>query len=292
MNRDTGRQVFDALERRLSLLAPARPRLALSGSQVLGQLRNRISRRWPSPVQIQTLFPTLDRRAAERIAWRIGGIEACNRVLVDCIRRAGIGPVRPLIRMSAAALSALRPPLLLGTFHVGAVHALEPALEQLPGPVLALRHGPLHTAAPPLEIVSTEGDEQRRAAVFHRALTHLLQGGGFVVLALDVVPGIGLQVPCLGRTIELARGPFALARLTGAPLVPLVARWRRSGVEVLTGEPLDPRETEPTLDAAVDPTAWESALAAATARWLERYLQGAPAELGLGLLRSLLSSSS
>jgi hypothetical protein len=169
------------------------------------------------------------------------------------------------------------------------VHALEPALEQLPGPVLALRHGPLHTAAPPLEIVTTEGDEQCRAAVFGRALIHL-QRGGFVVLALDVVPGTGLRVPCLGRTVELARGPFALARLTGAPLVPLVARWRRSGVEVLTGEPLDSLETKPARDPVVDPSAWESALAAAAARWLEGYLQETPAELGLGLLRILLSS--
>lgn len=287
MSREAGRQIFDALERRLSVLAPARPRLALSSGRVLGQLRNRLSRRWPSPEQIQTLFPALDRRAAARVAWRIGGLEARNRVLVDCIRRAGIGPMRSLVRTSAAALSTLRPPLLLGTFHVGAVQALGPALARLPGPVLALRHGPLYTAGSPLEIVTTEGDEQRRAAAFHRALTHL-HGGGCVVLALDVVPGTGLRVPCLGRTVELARGPFALARITGVPLVPLVARWRRSGVEILTGEPLD---SKLALDPAVDPTVWESALAAAAARWLERYLQDAPAELGLGLLRNLLSPS-
>ena len=68
----------------------------------------------------------------------------------------------------------------------------------------------------------------------------------------------------------------------------VLARWRRSGVEILTGEPLD---SKLALDPAVDPAAWESALAGAAARWLERYLQDAPAELGLGLLRSLLSLS-
>jgi hypothetical protein len=282
VSREAGRQIFDALERRLALLAPAQLRLALSGTHMLGELRNRLSRQWPSPQQIQALFPDLDRRAAARVAWRIGGLEARNRILVDCIRRAGIEPVRALVRASAPALATLRPPGLLGTFHVGAVHALEPALERLPAPALALRHGPLHKSAPPLEIVTTEGDEQDRAAVFRRLLSHL-QDGGFVVLALDVVPGIGLRVPCLGRTIELARGPFALARLTGAPIVPLVARWRRGGVEVVTGAPL-------TVDPTVDPSVRENALAAAAGRWLERYLQEMPAELGLGLLRTLLSS--
>jgi len=290
VSRSAGRLVFDALERRLSLLAPVRPRLALSGTRVLGQLRNRLSGQWPSPEQIRTLFPHLDPREAARVAWRIGGLEARNRVLVGCIRNAGMAAVRPLVRTSAAALSVLRPPLLLGTFHVGAVQALAPALERFPGPVLGLRQGVLSAAAQPLTLVTTEGDEQSRAAVFLHALNHL-QSGGFVALALDVVLGAGLRVPCLGRTIELARGPFALARLTGARLVPLAARWRRGGVEILIGEPLEPEPIrDPAADPTVDPADWENALAVAAGRWLERYLQSAPAELGLGLLRILLSS--
>ncbi|HJX29911.1 MAG TPA: hypothetical protein VJ885_18570, partial [Thermoanaerobaculia bacterium] len=172
-----------------------------------------------------------------------------------------------------------------------------PALERLPGPVLALRQGLLATPQAPVEVVSTEGDDQRRAAVFQRALAHL-GAGGFVVLALDVAPGPGLRVPCLGRTLELARGPFALARLTGAPLMPLVARWtapwKQGGVEIVTSEALTPSarlspgERERGV-ASTDP-AWEGALATAAASWLERYLLEAPAELGLGLLRALLTS--
>ena len=172
-------------------------------------------------------------------------------------------------------LAALRPPLLLGTFHVGAVHALGPALERLPGPVLALRHGLLYSPDPPVEIVTTEGDDQQRAAAFQRALARL-DSGGFAVLAVDVVPGSGLPVSCLGRTLELARGPFALARLAKVPLAPLLARWRGGEVEVEVGQPIHGEE--------------ESALAAAAARWLEQYLLDSPAELGLGLLRRLLGS--
>jgi hypothetical protein len=274
VSRAAGRNAFAALEGGLAPLAARHPALALSVASILGRLRNRLSRRWPSPEQVRSLFPHLTHRAASRVAWSIGGLEARNRILAACIRRAGLEPVRPLVR-TPPAFASLRPPLILGTFHVGAVHAFGPALERLPGPVLALRHGPLYSPRPPVEIVTTEGDGQQRAATFQRALAHL-ESGGFVVLALDVVPGSGLPTSCLGRTLELARGPFALARLAKAPLVPLVARWRRGGVDIEIGN-------------AIDGDA-ENDLAISAARWLERYLLDSPAELGLGLLRRLLGS--
>ena len=280
MIRTGARRVFDLLESALTPLVPRAPRLALGGAATLGALRNRISRRWPSPDDVRQLFPTLDPATAARVAWTIGGLEARNRAAVAGIRRAGFQAVRPLVRIPES-FARLRPPLVLGTFHVGAVQALGPALEGLPGPVLALRQGILHPLRPPVEVASTEGDEQRRAAVFQRALTHL-GAGGFVVLALDVTPGPGLRVSCLNRPLELARGPFALSRLAGAPLMPLVARWRRGGVEIVTGEELAPSPAPRGRDG-------EGALAASAADWLERYLREAPEEIGLGLLRALLN---
>jgi hypothetical protein len=274
------RLAFDALERGLVPLAPLQPRWALSAASALGSLRNRLSHRWPSPAQVRSLFPHLDRRSAERVAWAVGGCEARNRLLIARLRRTGLERLRPLTR-APAELSELRPPLVLGFFHVGAVHALGAAIEKLPGPVLMLRQGSLYTPRPPVVLETTEGDDQRRAAAFRRALVQLARGG-FVVVALDIVPGPGFRVPCLGRTIELARGPFAMARLTGAPILPLVARWRRGGVEIEVGEAL-------AGDPASGPGAWESALAASAGRWLERYLLESPAETGLGLLRTLLA---
>jgi hypothetical protein len=274
------RRLFDGLEGRLIGLAlrhPRHRRVALSLAGALGSSRNRLSRRWPDPEQVQTLFPALSRSEAARVAWRIAALEARNRLLVGCIRRAGAGPVRPLVE-TPEAFAALRPPLLLGTFHVGAIHALEPALEKLPGPVLALRQGRLYPADLPVEVLSTEGNEQSRAAVFLRALAHL-RAGGFVVTALDVVSGTGgagLAAPCLGRTLDVARGPFTLARLAGVPIVPIAARWQQGRVKVAVGEALTSSD--------------EAELAGATALWLERYLLKSPGELGLGLLRSLLSS--
>lgn len=270
----SGARIFDALEHGPAWLARRDPKLALALAGGIGQVRNRLSRRWPSPEQVRTLFPGLDRRAAARVAWSIGGLEARNRLLVDCLRRAGSDPVQPLVRCPAS-FAALRPPAILGTFHVGAIQALGPVVERLPGPVLTLRRGRLYVPRSPVEVASSEGDEQSRAVLFRRALVHLGRGG-FVVLAFDVTPGATLEAACLGRTISLARGPFALARLTGAPLLPLVARWRREGIEVVLGERL------------VSDLPEESALAASAARWLESYLLASPEDLGLGLLRSLL----
>jgi hypothetical protein len=268
----SGRQLFDNLEQGLAVLAAGSPRTALAVAGALGRLRNRLSRNWPSPEQIRTLFPHLNPRAAARVAWRIGGLEARNRLLVARVLREGLDSVRPLIR--PLAFDGLRPPLILGTFHVGALHALGAAIEHMPGRVLALRQGLMYTPRPPVELLTTEGDTQRRAAVFQKMLS-CLEDGGTVLTALDVAPGASLRVPCLGHSLTLARGPFALARITGAPIVPLVARWRGGEVEVETGPPLEGPDDEERL-------------AASAAVWLERYLLASPAETGLALVRNLL----
>jgi hypothetical protein len=270
------RQTFDALERGLERLAASHPRLALSAAGALGSLRNRLSRRWPSPAQIQALFPHLAAGAASRVAWTIGATEARNRLLTARIRTSGLAPSRPLVR-SPAAFAGLRPPMILGFFHVGPVQALTAAVERLAGPALILRLGFLYPPEPPVAVLSIEGDGQRRAAALRRAIAHL-SAGGFVVVAFDAAPVPGLGAPCLGHTLEVARGPLALARLTGAPLRPMVARWQGTWVEIEIGEEL----------AAAQEEIQESALAAAAARWLEGYLLASPGELGLGLLRSLL----
>lgn len=228
------RRVFDLLERGLPPLAARWPRPAYAAAALLGAQRNRLSRRWPSPEQVLALFPRLGRPDAERVAWEIAGNEARNRLLIEVIRRGGPAPVRPLVRTAEEVFAPLRPPLVLGMFHSGTIQALNVAVERLPGRVLVLRQGALYPSAPPVEVASTDGDGQHRAAAFRRALLHLKEGG-FVILALDVVQGPGLPVACLGHPLELARGPLALARLTGAPLRPIVARWEGGRIGIVVG---------------------------------------------------------
>ena len=246
----------------------------------IGRLRNRLSRRWPSPDQVHTLFPSLNRRDAARVAWKIGGIEARNRILASYLERDSDRMLRGLMPRPAQALSRLHPPFILGFFHVGAPHALGAVLEWLPVPVLALRFGLRRPAVPSLTVLTTEGSTQQRALVFSRAIAHL-QACGVVASALDFVSGPSLRVSFFGRSLALARGPFAMARLAGVPLVPLAARWHGGIVEVEVGEEL-------VADSFSNTEICERKLAAAAAGWLENYLRSDPGEMGLGLLHQLV----
>src|SRR5262249_18921861 len=147
------------------------------------------------------------------------------------------------------------------------VHALVPAFEQLPAPVIAVRHSLLHPARPPVLQAETAGGREHRRELFQRLLAHL-KDGGFVATALDVVPGAGVSGPCLGHRVSVARGPLGRARLSGVPIVPVVGRFREGGIDVVSGEPL-PLPPACGEDGAAE---WESALAASVAGWLERYL--------------------
>ena len=95
LTRSGVRRAFTGLERWLTPLAARHPGPALAAAGGLGRLRNRLSGRWPSPEQVRTLFPHLDERAAARVAWSLGGLEARNRLLVACLLRAGLAPIRP-----------------------------------------------------------------------------------------------------------------------------------------------------------------------------------------------------
>lgn len=260
---------FDGGAIALARLAITHPRAAYALATILGTFRHRLTRRWPAVDEVRALFPALSLLAAKTIADGIAALHERNRVLVHSIRRYGIEATRPLVTASES-FAAITGPRIIGTFHIGALHALGPALERLPSPVLALRNGILFKPDASLEVQSTKGNEQQRAAALHRALLHL-RGGGIVMLALDDAQDQAVEAPCLGRSLRLAPGAFALARWTGAPIVPAVARWTSDGVRVDAGETVrTPQET---------------------AAWLERYLVASPAELSLGLLRSLLAIS-
>jgi hypothetical protein len=248
----------------LSRFVPSHPRLAFRLAGTIGSARHRLTGRWPSQTEVRTLFPHLGPDEAMRIAHEIGALTERNRVLVRSILRYGLDPIRPIVSMKGA----VDRPCILGTFHVGALHALGPVLETIGRPVLAFRRGPIFTPRPPLVIETTTGNEQQRAAAFHRAVI-TLRDGGVVVLALDDVPARSIESQCLGRTLPLAPGAFALSRLTGAPVLPLVARWTSAGVSVIAGS--------------------ESLQEDTAATWLERYLVESPGEITLGLLRNLLS---
>lgn len=272
-------RTLDAISGLLTRLAGRYPQRTFSLASKLGTLRNRLTGRWPTVAEVQTLFPHLSRPAATEVAAGIGGLTGRNDVLAGALRRSGPDRIRSLISVTPS-FRAMQGPLILASFHVGAIHALGLALELLGAPVLAFRHGTLHRPRAPLQIETTKGNEQQRAAAFHRALLHLTRGG-FVMLALDVVPGASVEAVCLGRSLRLARGAFALSRMTGAPIVPFAGRWTREDVRIVVDGALHQSEVG-------NAEAVEKSLAMAAANWLERYLIESPSEITLGLLRNLL----
>jgi lauroyl/myristoyl acyltransferase len=178
-------------------------------------------------------------------------------VLGVSVRRYGTRALHTLL-LPSRELDALQPPCVLVTFHVGPIQAFSAVLERL-GRTLVLREG-RHSRE--LEIAETSGD---RAALGIVRGVRWLREGGFVFLALDPHTASWVHAPFRGKTLRLARGAFALARITGVPLVPVVARWRGAHIELVFGDALTGSD--------------EQVLASRVAQWLESYLGDHPGEI-------------
>lgn len=239
----------------------------------------RALRRRAFRVLVRALARNLDR--APRLVFRIADAMAPfvfrgvidrtvamrNFIVADHLRAFGYDRLRKSIALPDARITQLPHPLIIGTFHLGALAAVGAMFEELPSNVLVLRATPKFTKPlPHVTIESTRGDEQQRARVFHRAI-QFLQNGHFVFVPLDPEESTRLAAPFRGRTLQLARGPFALARITGTPILPMIARWNGSNVEFVFGE---------IIPASQD----EAQLAAAAAKWLEQYLERHPSDVG------------
>ncbi len=184
-------------------------------------------------------------------------------VVAEYLRIAGYDKLRATIAPPDPRVKTFQPPLIFGTFHLGALGAIGTMLGDLPANVLVLRATPkLARPQPNVTIEATRGDEQHRARVFHRALQYL-QNKQFVFVTLDPEEATRIAAPFRGRTLQLARGPFALARITQTPIVPVIARWRNARVELVFGD-------------AIDAMSDEAAIAARVALWLEKYLEENP----------------
>lgn len=171
--------------------------------------------------------------------------------------------------ISSVDPSSLIPPLILTTFHLGPRAAFVPFLLWLPGPTSV----PMMTALDEPRAVAMYAhklfpqparDDRQRVRAFVHAL-RTLRAGGFALIVADAFGTAQVQTKILGRDVALAGGAFALARLTGAPLLPVVPRWERGTLRIVAGDRIP----------AGDP----SVMAAALGAWLEDYLREHPDEL-------------
>jgi len=257
-------RVFRFVAKRVAMVGQRWPRLTLRAADLLAPTsRKRL--RIPSAEELRRRLPHLSPEQARGVSNSLLRSEVRQDVLIYWWVRSGRAGLRELIRV-ARVPPLPKPPLIFATFHLGPLTALGATLEASVGPVLA-----------PVERRRVDDSdafrERRRTRTFYEA-ARFLRAGGSVVIALDPYMAAWIRVPFFGRTTPLARGAFALSRMTGAPIVPVVARWRGTRVELVAGEILG----------APDGPERETADAATIAQWLEDYLRANPDEISLRIL--------
>lgn len=234
--------------------------------------------------ELHEVLPELPPRAlheaARRSAWVELKLRALGRMRSSLDPAAFAGYLRLRDEAGLAARAAAAAPTILLTWHLGGMRLLGPGLAGLGLRLLIVRSGPPRGFDGVAEVRTGPASNQRAFAL-GRAFAHL-RGGGSVLLAADG-GGATVRAPCLGRRLRLSRGAFVLSRLTGAPIVPVVALAAEPGpgIEIRVQPPLDVRVG--SRDARLD-----AALARAAAERLEALVRERPGELRRPLLDRIL----
>ena len=238
---------------------------------LLGRLANALYPHYPLPKNVSELFPDLPRNRLLQMAeqTRVNMFKEMGLLgLLECQPDALI----PMVRCSGGdllqRLYAAKQPAILGTWHWGAffLTTIVPALQSLGISALFIAKDLKYRLPPNVELCDVTGGLVARVRAIKRAHEHL-RAGGMVVIALDGQVGNStLEVTCLGRRIRLWRGPAILARLTGAPLIPLTQHWEPYGgkARLNVHAPL-PLPACPPEEAG----AFDQAILANVARWFE-----------------------
>jgi lauroyl/myristoyl acyltransferase len=259
----------------LRSLARRSPRAAVLVAQALAQATRRLGFGIATE-QLARAFPHLTRdelRSARAGTWA----SFLKGEALDAAARHGSSTGFYPPTASTSALAELEPPLILITFHVGPFQALGAGLRVLRSDTMALTREQFESR-PGVDLVGTGETEGGRARIFHQALSKL-RSGGFVLITVDAFHPdefavSTIEAPVLGGTLRMARGAFALARITQTPIVPLVSRWRGSAMEFTVGDPIAPGPDE-------------AAMAEAAGRWIDGYLRERPGELTVFMLNLL-----
>lgn len=237
----------------------------------------------PSPQQVAELFGGRVERDPREIAWRCAALRFKNHAALALLQRKGIDALAERVTPGSVT-----PPddivsgkgAILLSCHVGVHNGVSAALQ---------RWG-LDAFQLPLQGV----DSQERRNMAMRRAVDVLRGGGLVLAVMDGPFGAhSAPIDCLGRSIVLRRGAFALARLTGAPVLPAVARWTTNGeIEPAIGAVLT--ASTAALPTRVPPrqTYDERELTKEAAAWLERYLIAHPEEAWPYTIKNFLDAPS
>ena len=278
---DPGPGWRQALLRRHDTVARSLARVHLSGTialyDALGRAANLAGLHGPSPSQVARLYDWLPRRDVGRVARDISALRAKNRVSIALVLSDRTADLAKRVRWSdeagRQALAESRRGMVIVACHVGAFFGIRSALHGTGRRVFMMRD-------------SITPDAASRARVLKRAVEGL-GAGELIAATLDGPGGTSThEVQCLGRRITFRRGPFVLARLTGAPIVPVACAWTAGRhIEVRVAAPIA-RPTRQDLDAA----GFEDEMASRTARWFDEYLRAEPQEMWPDTLRHYLAA--
>ena len=227
----------------------------------------------PAAGRLPEVLPELPPSELRRARRRLRSSEWRTRALSVVMNTATGEPALPPFELEGTLPDQDRPAVYV-SLHIGAMPTLAAFLRDLPREVAALHR--MDWGLPSkVTGVYVARNEAARVAGFHRALA-TLRGGGHVFIPIE---GDTVRVPLLGRSLLVARGPFALARLSGAPIVPLLARWSGGRARIHAGHP---------IAAGRD----EQAMALKLACELDRYLRAHPGEIDDWLLKGLIDEHS
>lgn len=261
MNRRSRRRLLRPFIRAIGRLGRHFPRLALTISDLVAGITAPFRRH--SPRRLRELFPHLSSAEASRLMREILARELRSQVITT-FRKDSLARI---CRFDSAT-AAIERPFILGTFHIGPMFAL--------GPLLAtVEHDEAH-------IVRAYGGDLAGAREFHRALSTVKQAGSIAV-PLDPYRASRMDVPFFDHRIGIARGAFALSRLSGAPILPALFVWRGHEIHLVLGE----KVAVPRGDTPEEALEYERAAAGTVVRWLEQYLRGSLPDLGLRVVNPL-----
>jgi lauroyl/myristoyl acyltransferase len=265
-------------------LSQASPRLALTAAALAGYLGLTVPSDAIGLDEVGALLGHVPRNRLASIRRAIYGHTTRTTLFFDLLARGELERLRPCLRVNGFerlhALVAKRAPAILLNWHTGPYRAVGTALYVLGFEPLVMEHHAIpHSVTVPLERVAAAGDTWTATAAL-KAVLDRLRCGGFVLMAGDGYEGArSVEAEVLGRRLTFRQGLATLVRLSGAPVLPIVASWRGGSI-VVTLHP--PRDLWDGGDA--------DAVVQACARWLDGYLRAYPEELWPDRMREMLAA--
>lgn len=197
------------------------------------------------------------------------------------LKRAPLADARKLVRWEhferiRAPLDEGRP-LIVALWHVGPLFASALGLRVLDRPVSVILHRKVTGEIPEgWELIYTERGRAAGIQAFRKGVARLKEGRPLAI-ACDVFCRDGDRLPArvFGLDLELRRGFAAIARVSGAIIVPVTIRW--SGTSTLVYEALPPLKSSDGDRS--DREAFELAVISEYARTVDAYMRLRPYDL-------------